>query len=151
MESVVTSPVLGELAEGLRSLRRWVALLGVLSLAALAVAVYALMRADEVDGDAADNARVATLEDRLDTVQRQLANVSSTTELRQIQSRIAGQADHLRRLDRQLDTTRDDVKDAEKPDEDTTKQLTDLDKRIDTLVADVEELKKQDTATTDDE
>ena len=144
---MATSPVLADV----RSLRRWVALLAVLAVAATALAVYALLRADEVDGDAADRDRVATLEDRLDTVQRQLANVSSTTELRQIQSRIAGQADHLRRLDRQLDTTRDDVKDAEKPDEDTTKQLTDLDKRLDTLATDVAELKQQDQATTEDE
>ena len=132
-------------------MRRWVALLGVVALAAAALAVYALLRADEVDGDAADRDRVAALEDRLDTVQRQLANVSSTTELRQIQSRIAGQADHLRRLDRQLANTRDDVKDAEKPDEDTTKQLTDLDKRLDTLATDVAELKQQDQATTEGE
>jgi TolA-binding protein len=78
------------LADSVRSLRTWAALLTALSVAALALSIYALTREDDTRG--ASRERVAALDDRVDRLSGQVQGQSKGGEVTDLQQRLDDKA-----------------------------------------------------------
>lgn len=103
--------------EDLRSLRRWLALLGALAVLASAVAIYALLQNE----DSADKQRVEQLDSRVDENQKRLNRTGEESDVNKLEEANAGQAEEsdirrvstqLTRLDQRLRRVERDVVDA---------------------------------------
>lgn len=89
------------IVEDFRSVRRWLAILGVLAVVAAAVAAYALIQG----GESADEQRVDQLERRLDDAQERLRRTSEESEVERLERSDRRQAEQndIRRLTGQLE------------------------------------------------
>ncbi len=119
--------------EDFRSLRRWVVALGVLSLAALAVAVIALLRADEPEREpaAARETRVLVraLDDRVERLEER--------------SRQASEESDTSRLDRRLRRVEDNLAAAVDGAADASRGVVRMQRRLDDLARDVQALRRR--------
>lgn len=107
----------GLVVEDIRSVRRWLALLGALAVIATGIAIFALLRG----GDSADEGRVAQLERRLTDAQRQLRRTGEETDVNKVERNQRTKAEEtdirrlgtqLGRIDRRLRRVEGDVVDA---------------------------------------
>ena len=132
--------ILLRLEDAVNSLRTGLMVVGVIAVAALGIAIYALMQ-DEDGGagtrDAASNSRVSQLDDRIDRLSRQVQDVRSD---------VRGGGDTAELGDR-VGALENTVKElAERPAPgDATQAVQELSERIDDVTADVEELKAAQT------
>ena len=89
------------LLDDLRSLKRWLALVGLIALAALGVGLYTLLSSDEDgDGRGASRATVRALDDRVDELENEVrdrATKSSVSELREDQQALGDRVDEVSR------------------------------------------------------
>jgi hypothetical protein len=157
-ERVVEEPVAGvdplvfaQLEDSLRSLRTAVVLLGLLSVAALAVGVYALIKSQEADRGSASSGRVARLDDRVDEMSRDLRRIRQSTsgtadrsDVDQVQRSVSGKAnaEDVRNLQRTVARVQTQLADS-KRDNDTSTALTQIDQRLDDLSRQVRQLQAE--------
>lgn len=129
--------VLARLEDAIASLRTWLAIVGLISVAALGVAVYAIVREDEGDDGSrrglASDQRVSRLDDRVDRLSRQLKSVRAS------EGDSDALGDRVDALERSVKTL------ADRPATDPTKAIEELSGRIDDLSRDVEQLKQAPT------
>ncbi len=133
--TVDVTTVLARLEDTIDSVRTGLMIVGVIAVAALGVAIYALMKDDGTSSSAggASGARVSTLEDRVDRLSRQVQAVRSS-------SNDAGDTSALTdRLDA-LEKTVKTLADRPQPG-DATQAVKELSDRIDDVASDVEQLK----------
>jgi hypothetical protein len=134
--------------DALRSLRTAVVLLGLLSVAALGLAVYALMQSQEADRGSASSGRVARLDDRVDRLSRDVQRTRESTtgtadqsDVNQVQDELSGKASSsdVRKLERTVGKLQTEVADA-KSNDDTTAALDQVDQRLDDMSRQLREL-----------
>jgi polyhydroxyalkanoate synthesis regulator phasin len=130
--------VLLRLEDAIGSLRTGLTIVGVIAVAALAVAIYALVQADDSSSGGsrsglATDSRVSQLEDRVDRLSRQVQSLrsggGSSGDTAALDSRITA-------LERTVKTL------ASRPSTDPTQAIDELSGRLDGLSRDVEELKQ---------
>jgi hypothetical protein len=130
--------ILLRLEDAIGSLRTGLTIVGVIAVAALAVAIYALVQADDSSsggsrGDLATDSRVSQLEDRVDRLSRQVQELrSGGGDNAALDSRIAA-------LERTVKTL------ASRPSTDPTPAIDELSGRLESLSRDVEQLKQTPT------
>ncbi|MBA3305362.1 MAG: hypothetical protein H0U25_05485 [Thermoleophilaceae bacterium] len=121
------------IVEDFRSVRRWLVLLGVLAVAAAAVAAYSLLQSEE----SADRDRVNSLSRSLRdaTAQLEEANRQRKLEGRQLERRLGSTSEEsdVAKLDRRLRGVERDVVDAVDAAASSGRALSRLDDRIDAL------------------
>jgi hypothetical protein len=117
--------------EDFRSLRRWLAVLGVVAAIASGVAVYALITADDSAGDD----EVTALEDRLAKAERQLGGASEESDVRDVerQLRKTGEESDVRDLDKRITRLENDMIDALDASVDRGKAINQLVERVEAL------------------
>ncbi len=118
-------------------MRRWLIVLGLIALAAGAVAAYALVRAEESQDEAAQKDRVAqlerALEGRIVQVDKRLARTSEELDNQERRLRRAGEESDVAQLDRRLRRLEDDVTDAIDAAADSGASLDRFDRRLTAL------------------
>jgi hypothetical protein len=135
---VDTTSMLLALEDAVGALRTWLALVGLVAVAALGIAVYALSKTgdDNASGSRrglASDERVSRLDDRVDRLSRQLQTV-----------RAGGAGDSTAELGDRLDDLESTVKTlSERRAPDATQAVEELSGRIDDLRSDVDALKQQ--------
>ncbi len=133
--------VLLRIEDSLASLRTGLMIVGVIAVAALGVAIYALMKEDDTGTNSrsglASDARVSQLDDRIDRLSRQVqaarSDASGGDEAAAVDDRIAA-----------LEKTVKTLADRPAPG-DATQAVKELSDRIDDVTADVEQLKTAQT------
>jgi polyhydroxyalkanoate synthesis regulator phasin len=133
--AVDVTAVLVRLEDAVNSVRTGLMIVGVIAVAALGVAIYALMKDDDTSsgGGGASNSRVATLEDRVDRLSRQVQDARSSNNSSDDTSALADRVDALERTVKTL---------ADRPQPgDATQAVKELSDRIDDIAGDVEQLK----------
>ena len=134
---VITEEPVGaraELLDELRSLKRTLAIVGVVAIAALGVALWALLSQEE-EGDAqrgASNERVSQLEDRVDDVENDVedaATKGSVSSIRQDQEELSEQVDQLS----EDSSGGDDAQQAQESVEQLQQDVEELGQRLDDL------------------
>lgn len=128
--------ILLRLEDSLNSLRTGLMIVGVIAVAALGVAIYALMKDDEggaASGNAASESRVSQIDDRVDRLSRQVQDVRSDV-------RGGGDTDELGDRVEALENTVKELAERPAPG-DATQAVQELSDRIDDVSAEVEELK----------
>lgn len=128
--------ILLRLEDAVSSLRTGLMIVGVIAVAALGVAIYALMKGDDGgagSGNAASDSRVSQLDDRVDRLSRQVQDVRSDV-------RDGGDTAELGDRVEALEKTVKELADRPAPG-DATQAVQELSDRIDDVTADVEELK----------
>jgi hypothetical protein len=139
--AVDTHAVLLRLEDAIQSLRTGLMIVGVIAVAALAVAIYALMKDDNgssaASSNAASDSRVSQIDDRVDRISRQVQDLRSGG---------AGKDDTAALGDRvaALEKTVKQLADRPAPG-DATQAVRELSDRIDDVTADVEQLKSAQT------
>jgi hypothetical protein len=132
--------VLLRLEDAVGSLRTGLMVVGVIAVAALAVAIYALTQASDSGGGSrsglASDERVSQLDDRIDRISRQVQGLRSGagTGGNGVEDRVAA-------LERTVKTL------AERPSTDPQQAIDQLSERIDDISRDVDELKQAPTQT----
>ena len=118
-------------------MRRWLVLLGLIALAAGAVAAYALIQADESQDEAAEKGRVVQLErtlaGRIAQVDKRLARTSEEIDNQERRLRRAGEEADVAQLDRRLRRLENDVTDAIDAAADSGQALDRFERRLDAL------------------
>lgn len=121
------------IVEDFRSVRRWLVLLGVLAIAASAVAAYALIQT----GESADQERVNSLERSLQDANAQLKRANRQRELERIEleRRLGGTSEEsdVTKIDRRLRGVERDVVDAVDAGADNGQALSGVNDRLDRL------------------
>jgi hypothetical protein len=128
--------ILLRLEDAVNSLRTGLMIVGVIAVAALGVAIYALMQEDDAgarNGNAASDSRVSQLDDRVDRLSRQVQDARAD-------ARNAGDAAELGDRVEALENTVKELADRPAPG-DATQAVQELSDRIDDVTADVEQLK----------
>src|SRR5215218_8999130 len=95
-----------ELQDQLRSLRTAVVLLGVLAVAALALAAWALLKGDDESapsGNGASAARVSQLEDRVDSLETKVDNRATKGDVNDLSAQQKDLASQQKQLDDRVD------------------------------------------------
>jgi len=127
--------VLLRLEDAVGSLRTGLMVVGVIAVAALAVAIYALTQAGDSGGGSrsglASDERVSQLDDRIDRISRQVQGLRAGggTGGNEVEDRVAA-------LERTVKTL------AERPSTDPQQAIDQLSERIDDISRDVDELKQ---------
>lgn len=136
------------LDDRLRSLRAAVLLLGLVSVAALALGLYALLRADEADRSGRDDGsreRVSQLDERVDELREDLdrstRGTAETGDVDEVQQRLQDKADaaDLAALEKAVTELRDQRAAPAGPDQETADAINELSRRLDALEQRVEE------------
>lgn len=127
--------------EDFRSLRRWLAVLGVVAAVASAIAVYALVTADDSAGDD----EVAALENRLAKAERQLGGTSEESDVRDVERRLrkTGEEADVRVLDKRITRLENDMVDALDASVDRGRALNRLSERVEALSRVVRRLREE--------
>ena len=134
--------------DAVRSLRTAVVLLGLLSVAALGVAIYALVKSQEADRGSASSGRVARLDDRVDKLSSDLQRMRESTsgtadesDVNQVQDRLSEKASSadLRTLERTVAKLQTQVRSSD----DASAALDQVDQRLDDLSRDVRDLQAE--------
>ena len=130
--------------EDFRSLRRWLVLLGLISLLAAAGAAFAVVKANESENEAADEDRLALLERSLDrriaAMDKRLATTNAQINEQQRRLRRAGEESDVARLDRRLRRVENDSADAVEAAADASDELGRIERRLAALRRDVRRL-----------
>lgn len=135
--------------EDLRSVRRWLILLGLIAVVAVGVAAFALIRGAESDEESADRDRVVVLErqlkQRLAQLDRRLRGTSEESDVNKLERRVrrTGEESDVRRLDRRLRRLEGDLVDAVDQAADANQGLGRLARRVDGLSRDVRGLRRR--------
>jgi hypothetical protein len=143
-ERVIAEPavdpnvILLRLEDAIEGLRTWLVIVGLIALAALCVAVYALATDDEGDGRGtrasqtglATDERVTQLEDRIDRISRQVQGLRSEARSN---DDTAGLDDRIAALEKSVQS--------DEGAGDATQAVEQLSGRVDELSKDIEELK----------
>jgi len=135
--------VLLRLEDAVNSLRTGLMIVGVIAVAALGVAIYALMKEEDGGtgsrGGLATDSRVSQLDDRIDRLSRQVQDARAD----------AGGGDAAAELGDRVEALEGTVKElADRPAPgDATQAVQELSDRIDDVTADVEQLKSAQTQT----
>ena len=135
------------LEDAVGALRTWLAVVGLIAVAALGVSIYALTKDDGDTNSSrsglASDERVSNLDDRVDRLSRQVQSVRASRS-----GSSAASADTAALGDR-IDGLETTVKTlADRPaGTDATQAVKDLSERIDTLQSDVDQLKQDAGAT----
>jgi hypothetical protein len=150
-EPVVAEPVVGPtplLVEDLRALRRWLAALTALSVLAAAIAVYALLKANDVDDRAASRAAVVRLDDRVDGVERRLRRTSARSDVTRLDQRLAAKSDvsEVRALRRRLDRVERSAAGAARGGRTATSDVDELNRRVDALARQLGDIERRSNA-----
>jgi len=128
--------VLLRLEDAVDSLRTGLMIVGVIAVAALGVAIYALMKDDDAGagaGNAASDARVSQLDDRIDRLSRQVQDARREARGNDDAAALGDRVEALEGTVKQL---------ADRPAPgDATDAVQELSDRIDDVTADVEQLK----------
>lgn len=149
VEPVADPLALARFDDALRSLRTAVVLLGLLSVAALGVAVYALLKGQDADRNSASSGRVVRLDDRVDRLSQDLQRTRQSTsgnadqsDVNQVQGRLSDKANatDVQRLERTVAKLQTQVTDS-KNNDDTTAALDQVDQRLDDISRQVQELR----------
>jgi hypothetical protein len=139
VQTVDVSAVLVRLEDAVNSVRTGLMVVGVIAIAALGVAVYALIKANDTstDGSAGgvSSARIAKLDDRIDRLSRQVQDVRSQS--RSSSGDASGLGDRVAALEK---TVRELA--ARPTPGDATQAVKELSGRIDDLAGDVDQLKR---------
>lgn len=127
--------------EDFRSLRRWLAVLGVVAVIASALAAYALVTADDSAGDD----EVAALEDRLAKAERQLGATSEESDVRDVERRLrrTGEESDIRVLDKRITRLENDMVEALDAGVDRGRELNRLTQRVEALSREVRRLRER--------
>ena len=134
--------------DALRSLRTAVVLLGLLAVAALGVAIYALVKSQEADRGSAGSGRVASLDDRVDKLSRDLQRTRESTsgsadasDLNQVRNRLSDKASSadVRDLERTVAKLQTQVDSSD----DAGAALDQVDRRLDDLSREVRALQAE--------
>ena len=137
-----TTPALA--VEDFRSLRRWLVIVGLISVLAAAAAAFAVIKADESESEAADEDRVMLLERSLDrriaAMDKRLARTSAEIDNQERRLGRAGEESDVANLDRRLRRVENDTADAVEAAADAGKGLAAIDRRLDELSRDVRRL-----------
>jgi len=135
----------GLVVEDIRSVRRWLALLGALAVIATGIAIFALLKG----GESADEGRVTQLERRLADAQRQLRRASEESDVNKIErgQRMKAEETDIRRVgtqlgrvDRRLRRVEGDVVDAVDTTASTGRGIASLDDRLNRLSTRVDDI-----------
>jgi hypothetical protein len=135
--AVDTHAVLLRLEDAIQSLRTGLVIVGVIAVAALGVAIYALMKDDDGGTGSrsglATDSRVSQIDDRVDRISRQVQDLRSG----------GGNDDEAAALGDRVEALENTVKElADRPAAgDATQAVQELSDRIDDVSADVEQLK----------
>lgn len=143
---VDTTSMLLALEDAVGALRTWLAVVGLIAVAALGVAIYALTKDDGDTGSRsglASDERVSNLDDRVDRLSRQVQSVrASRSDSSAADTDTAALGDRIDGLETTVKTL------ADRPaGTDATQAVKDLSERIDTLRSDVDQLKQDAGAT----
>ncbi len=132
--AVDVTAVLVRLEDAVNSVRTGLMIVGVIAVAALGVAIYALVREGDTSSGAggASSARVSELDDRVDRLSRQVQDVRSSDN----SDDTSALADRVDALERTVKTLADRPQPG-----DATAAVKELSERIDDLAGDVEQLK----------
>jgi polyhydroxyalkanoate synthesis regulator phasin len=123
------------LEDAISSLRTWLAVIGLVAVAALGLGLYAVLRNDTgTTGATASADRVARLNDRVDRLSRQVQELRSATSGTTALSR------RVDALSRQIATLRSSQGADGSSSTDTTRALQDLNRRVDDLTRQVQQL-----------
>lgn len=137
------------IVEDFRSVRRWLVVLGTVALLATAVAVYALLRADDSESRSADKQSVATLErtfnQRNRAIDKRLDKKSSSGETNRIERRLRGTGEEsdVAKLDRRLRRVENDLTDAVSGAASAGKGLVTVQRRLDRIERQIRALRRR--------
>ena len=137
--AVDVTAVLVRLEDAVNSVRTGLMIVGVIAVAALGVAIYALVKEDDTSSSAggASSARVSELDDRVDRLSRQVQDARSSDNSSDDTAALGDRVDALERTVKTL---------ADRPQPgDATQAVQELSDRIDDLAGDVEQLKTAQT------
>lgn len=127
--------------EDIRSIRRWLVLLGVISVLAAAAAAFAVVRASESESEAADEDRLVLLERSLDRrvaqMDKRLARTGAEIDSQERRLRRAGEESDVSKLDRRLRRVENDVTDAVEAAADAGEGLARIERRLAALSREV--------------
>ena len=123
----------------LRSLSSFVAVLTVISLAALGLSIYALLK-DDGNSRGASRERVANLSDRVDRLESRSADSADSGTTSSLASRLDSTSQDVSRLSDEVGRLRSAVSKAGSGDSSATTALTQLNTRVDKLAQDVADL-----------
>ena len=130
--------------EDFRSLRRWLVLLGLISVLAAAGAAFAVVKANESENEAADEDRLTLLERSLDrriaAMDKRLATTNAQINEQQRRLRRAGEESDVTRLDSRLRRVENDSADAVEAAADASDELGRIERRLAALRRDVRRL-----------
>ena len=131
--------------EDFRSMRRWLIVLGLISVLAAGVAVFAVIKANESNSEAADKDRLVLLERSLDRrlaeVDNRLNRTGSEIDSQEGRLRRAGEESDVAKLDRRLRRVENDSTDAVEAAADAGKGLAGIERRLAALTREVQRLK----------
>jgi len=134
--AVDVTAVLVRLEDAVNSVRTGLMIVGVIAVAALGVAIYALVKEGDASSSSAggaSSARVSELDDRVDRLSRQVQDTRADDNASDDASALADRVDALERTVKTL---------ADRPQPgDATQAVAELSDRIDDLAGDVEQLK----------
>ena len=144
VEPVVDPQWVARLEDQIRSLRTFMALLTLLSLAALGVGVYALIKAQDNEDQSASQTRVSRLDNRVDELESDLKRTSEENDVTRLEGRISGKADttDVSQLRQQVTQLRTQIRTAGEGEADATKAAEDLGDRVDALSRQVQDLRE---------
>ena len=140
---VSSTPALA--VEDFRSMRRWLGLLGLISVLSAGVAVFALIKANESESEAADEDRVVLLERSIDRrgaeIDKRLARTNAEIDNQERRLRRAGEETDVAKLDRRLRRVEDDATDAVQAAADAGKEIVRVERRLAALSREVRGLR----------
>jgi peptidoglycan hydrolase CwlO-like protein len=123
-----------ELLDRLASLRTAVALLGVLAVAALGVALWALLTTqDSGNGQGASSSRVSSLQDRVDALENKVDGAPSKSDLSDLRDREKSLEDDVKQLGQQVDKQGSAADDQRQAIDQLNQNLQKLQQRVDDL------------------
>ena len=144
VEEVVPAAVL---LEDLRSLRRWLTIVGLVALTALGVAGYSLFRSadkDETERQSRVNReRAEALDRRLDQAETRLRRAGEESDVSSLQRRLADQEADTARLERALAKARSDASEATAGAADQEDAIRELDDRTQELADSITDLRRE--------
>lgn len=144
VEEVVPAAVL---LEDLRSLRRWLTIVGLVALTALGVAGYSLFRSaddDETERQSRVNReRAETLDRRLDQAETRLERAGEETDVTSLQRRVADQESDMAQLQRAISRAQGDASDATAGAADQEDAIRELDDRTQELADSITDLRRE--------
>ena len=132
--------------EDFRSVRRWLVVLGVITVLAVGLAAYALIATQESDDEKASLDRVAVLEeqlrDRIRQLDRRLGRASEESDVRRLERSSASQA-QVAAIERRLRRVESDMTEAADTAAAAGRGVQRLDNRVDIVVREQREQRER--------